>query len=74
MGFVTRKTNGGETWADLATRAYGDVTKIKDLIADNPHAPARPVLPGGLTILFRIIPREQAGGNFANLPPWKKSV
>jgi len=72
MGFLPITTNDGDTWADLAQRAYGDVTKIPDLMADNPHVPARPVIKGGTKILCEVIAREDTATNLSNLPPWKK--
>lgn len=72
MGYKTITAYDGETWASLAQRGYGDVTKIPDVMRDNPNIPARPTIAGGTIIRLTVIDREDTATNFANLPPWKR--
>jgi phage tail protein X len=65
--YITRE---GDRWDLIADRAYGDVTKMKDIIEANPELSLVTIFSEGVTILLPIIP--QADTQTSTLPPWKR--
>jgi len=70
MAFVKYTTNEGDTWYNIAYRAYGDATLYAELIEANPTLPIEPVLPGNLEMLIPV--KDITTAEFNLLPPWKK--
>lgn len=66
-------TRDGDRWDLVAWRAYGDVTKMSDIIADNPHVPVLNVLPAGLRLLVRVV-EDEVLDDGQDLPPWKREA
>ncbi len=65
--YITRE---GDRWDLIAYRAYGDITKQKDIIELNPDIALVSRFPDGVTIILPIIP--EADTQTSNLPPWKR--
>ena len=70
MAYTIYTSKQGDTWASIAWKAYGDVSKMDIVIAENPYIPANPVIPGGLIIRVPIL--EATALNQYLLPPWKR--
>jgi nucleoid-associated protein YgaU len=70
MQYTEYITKNGDTWSGIAFKAYGDVTKMKDIIEANPYTSAYPVLPAGIVLLVPIA--EKSSVTVSNLPPWKR--
>ena len=63
-------TKQGDRWDLIAWKAYGDTSRLKDIIAANPTVPIWAVLPAGLQMQIPVI--SQAELDTTNLPPWKR--
>jgi phage tail protein X len=63
-------TRDGDRWDLIADKAYGDITKQKDIIELNPYIALVARFPDGVTVLLPIIP--EADTQTSNLPPWKR--
>jgi phage tail protein X len=63
-------TRDGDRWDLIADKAYGDITKQKDIIELNPDIALVARFPDGVTVLLPIIP--EADTQTSNLPPWKR--
>lgn len=63
-------TNEGDRWDLIADKAYGDVTKMKDILEANPNLAMVTVFTEGITVLLPIIPETET--QTSNLPPWKR--
>lgn len=70
MEYTEYTTQKGDTWSGIADKAYGDVTRMKEIIEANPYATAAPVLEAGVTI--RVPVTEKKSIDKSNLPPWKR--
>lgn len=68
--FLEHLTVEGERWDQLAWRYYGDAFAYGPIVAANPQAPIRPLLPAGLRL--RIPAATSAAVTPAGLPPWKR--
>jgi phage tail protein X len=69
-GQTTYTTNQGDTWTSIAWKAYGDVSKMDEVIMANPYIPASAVISGGIDITVPIL--DKASLNPSMLPPWKR--
>jgi phage tail protein X len=63
-------TNSGDRWDTIANKAYGDVTKMKEIIEANPDLALVTEFDEGITILLPIIAETETQAE--NLPPWKR--
>lgn len=70
MAYTIYTSKQGDTWSGIAYKAYGDVTRMDIIIAENPYLPAYPVIPGELKIRVPIL--EESVANQSLLPPWKR--
>lgn len=62
-------TKRGDTWALIAYKAYGDITKMKQVMDANPSIALVVIFEDGITIDLPIIPETETQTN--DLPPWK---
>ncbi len=60
----------GERWDTVAYKAYGDATKINELIEANPNVPITDEIPPNTVLNVPIIPEPTL--DEALLPPWKR--
>jgi phage tail protein X len=65
-------SNAGDRWDLIADRAYGDITKMKELQEANPDIARYASFPNGITIILPIIPEKSTQN--ALLPPWKRGA
>lgn len=65
--YITRE---GDRWDLIADRAYGDVTRQKEIMEANPDIALFTVFREGITIQLPIIPESET--QTSNLPPWKR--
>jgi phage tail protein X len=63
-------TQQGDRWELIAYKAYGDVTKQKEIIEANPDLALVVAFDEGVTIELPIIPETNT--QTSNLPPWKR--
>jgi len=70
MSNTTYITKIGDTWTGVAFKAYGDVTRAKDIIETNPYVPMYEVFDQGITLLIPIVDKPSV--NINNIPPWKR--
>lgn len=68
--WLVHTTAAGERWDSIAWHYWGDALGYEMLIADNPHVPITPVLPGGTQLRVRILDAPSAPT--LELPPWKR--
>lgn len=66
--FQRYNTTQGDRWDLIATRAYGDVSKQKELIEANPDIPIVASFQDAVTIILPIIPETSTQNSL--LPPW----
>ncbi len=73
MANKTYPTTGGESWAYVAYKAYGDAFNIKPITDANPAVRLDALLPAGLILQVPVlnIPADQLDA--ARLPFWKVS-
>lgn len=69
-GYTNYTTKRGDTWAVIAWKAYGDVSKMDGIISANPYTPAYAVLSGEVDIRVPIL--DKPSQNQSLLPPWKR--
>lgn len=66
--YITMK---GDRWDTVAYKAYGDATRITEIVEANPDVPVTPVIPAGTRLNIPII--ETANElDVSLLPPWKR--
>jgi len=73
MAFTEYITKQGDRWDSIALAAYGDSSKINEIVSANFGCPTYPVLPAGIRLQIPII--ETSGEEETNkdlLPPWKR--
>jgi phage tail protein X len=70
MAQTTYKTKPGDRWDLIAFSAYGDITKISDLITANPRVPISAVIAENTVLNIPI--KENALIKAESLPPWKR--
>jgi phage tail protein X len=70
MDFTNYITKQGDRWDLIAWKAYGDITKQKDLIELNPDIDIVVIFDEGITLLLPII--EEVNTQDSLLPPWKQ--
>lgn len=63
-------TKRGDSWWFIAWKAYGDVTKMKDIMDANPDIALVVMFDEGVTINLPIIPETETQTD--DLPPWKR--
>jgi phage tail protein X len=66
--YVEYVTKDNDRWDAIADWAYHDPYGYEPIIAANPHAPIRPVLPAGIKLYIPVRAPQVA----SNLPPWKR--
>jgi phage tail protein X len=71
--YVPYITQQNDRWDSIAYRFYGDAYAYERIIAANPTAPIRPVLPAGLKLAIPLIARTESQSIVNKLPPWKRS-
>ena len=71
MAFTEHITKDGQRWDTIAHEAYGDVSKLSDIIAANPEVPITAVLPPGTRLLIPIVETVAVEVDKSLLPPWK---
>lgn len=62
----------GDRWDTIANKAYGDPTKISEIIRANPQVRIYDVFPAGIKLLIPIIDQTAISVDTSNLPPWKR--
>lgn len=72
MAFTEYITKERDRWDNIAFLAYGDVTKMPQIIAANPKVPVYDVLPSGLKLLIPVLSEPSADSSM--LPPWKRTT
>jgi hypothetical protein len=70
MSYTPYITKEGDTWTGISFKAYGTITRAKDIIDANPYVGCMPLLTDN--ILLRIPIQDQVTINKQNLPPWKR--
>lgn len=73
MAFTEYITKQGDRWDNISLSAYGDPTKIKEIVSANFGVPTYAILPSGIRLQIPII--EVSGEEETNkdlLPPWKR--
>lgn len=63
-------TKQGDRWDSIADSAYGDVTKMNDVIEANPDIAMVAAFDEGITLKLPII--EDVNTQNELLPPWKQ--
>lgn len=72
MALTNYKTVQGDRWDTVSYKAYGDATRIKELIEANPELPISSVLPAGIIINIPILDNVDNSISQELLPPWKR--
>jgi hypothetical protein len=70
--FTKHTCIGDQRWDTIAQMAYGDCTKIADILSANKHLEIHSVIPGGTILNVPIV--EIAPVNVIGLPPWKQQA
>ncbi len=70
MALTTYTTVEGETWADIAFKAYGNALLFPQIIAANPLASITDKLDGGLLLDIPVL--EVVPTQYLEKPFWKK--
>ena len=70
--FTSYTTIEGDTWANIAYRAYGLISEMGRIIDANPSVPITATLQGGIELVIPILPPEEATIPTSQLPPWKR--
>lgn len=68
--YTSYTTRQGDTWDNIAYRAYGDALAMQSIINANPQIPITDELPAGITLNVPIIPEPTLDTDL--LPPWKR--
>lgn len=63
-------TKEGDTWTGISWKAYGTITRVKDITDANPFIGLSPVLRANILLAIPI--QDQVTINSLNLPPWKR--
>jgi phage tail protein X len=63
-------TKQGDRWDLIAWKAYGDITKQKEIIEQNPDIALTVEFDEGITLKLPIIPEINTQESL--LPPWKR--
>lgn len=61
----------GDRWDTVAFKAYGDATRITEIIEANPDVPVLPVFEENVRLNIPII-EQQSETDVSLLPPWKR--
>lgn len=69
--FTEYITKESDRWDLIAWAAYGDVSKMPEIIAANPKVPVYDVLPSGIKLLIPV--SSLPPGDDLSLPPWKRN-
>ena len=67
---TTYITKQGDTWTGISFKAYGTITKAKDITDANPFISCSPVLDANILLAIPI--QDQISISANNLPPWKR--
>lgn len=70
MTYTKYTTKQGDRWDTVSSLAYGDGTKISELMQANPKVPKDVLLPAGITLYVPILSQPEVETNL--LPPWKR--
>lgn len=70
--FVEYITKEGERWDTIAFKAYGDPSRVNELIEANPSASILPILPLGTRLKIPVIEQGEVQLDSDLLPPWKR--
>ena len=70
MSNTTYTTKSGDTWTGISFKAYGTITKAKDISDANPLISCSPVLADGIVLSIPV--QDTVSINTQNLPPWKR--
>lgn len=70
MAQTTYTTKPGDRWDLIAYSAYGDVTKVVELIAANPRVPISAVIAENTILNIPIKENDLLKAEL--LPPWKR--
>ena len=70
MANTTYTTKQGDTWDTVAFKAYGDATRINEIIAANPNVPITDQIAANTILNIPIIPEPTLDETL--LPPWKR--
>lgn len=70
MSYTIYQTKTDERWDQIAYKAYGDSTKVSDIISANPSVAITDIVPQGTRLYIPII--EQSQSFTEVLPPWKQ--
>lgn len=68
--FTRYPTKQGDRWDLIAWKAYGDVTKMREVIEANPDIALVAVFDEGYSLILPIIPEVSTQNS--QLPPWKR--
>lgn len=68
--FTTYTTVAGDRWDTVAHKAYGDESKMSEIIKANKYIPITSVLAPGLVLNIPII-KQSTISSTAVLPPWR---
>lgn len=71
MPFTEYITQEQDRWDIIAYKAYGDASKMPEIIKANPKVPVYDVLPSGLKLLIPTL--ASPSGDETLLPPWKRN-
>ncbi len=66
--YITMK---GDRWDTVAYKAYGDATRMTEIIEANPDVPTTPVIETGTRLNIPIIETDSEV-DVSLLPPWKQ--
>jgi hypothetical protein len=70
--FTKHTCIGDQRWDTIAQLAYGDCTKIADILSANKNLEVHAIIPGGTIINVPIV--EVAPVDVIGLPPWKQQA
>jgi nucleoid-associated protein YgaU len=68
--FTTYTTKGQERWDNIAHAAYGDASKMVEIMAANKDVALYDILPDGITLYIPVLAQATIDENL--LPPWKR--
>ena len=67
---TTYTAKQGDRWDTVAFKAYGDATRINELIEANPKVPIKDEIAAGTVLNIPFIPEPTLDAEL--LPPWKR--
>lgn len=70
--FTTYTTVGGDTWASVAFKAYGDAYLSKTIADANPTVKLDPILPAGIVLIIPVNTNSGSTIDISLMPPWKR--